>query len=67
MADVWATDVPISMPEPLDSSVEARVDMGTFCFTDLGIAHNFRLADLEVYTTPVFAPTTFGVAGGDVE
>jgi hypothetical protein len=59
----WGSDVPISMPAPLRTGQVAYVAMGGFCFTAQGIAHNLRETDLEVYTTPMFAPTHQGQAG----
>lgn len=66
MSQMWGSDVPISMPEPLDSSRDVYVDMGALCFTLSGVAHNFREADLEAYTYPMYTPTTFGLTGGEV-
>jgi hypothetical protein len=55
-SQLWGTDTPISMPEPLTTVQQIYVDMGGFGFTAGGIAHNFREADLEVYATPTFLP-----------
>lgn len=66
MADNWGSDVPISMPVALGNEQIAYVDMGALCFTLQGVAHNLRETDLEAYTTPMFAPSAFGVTGGDV-
>lgn len=51
--DVWGTDVPISMPVPPETGV--LVKMGTFGFTNFGIAHDITNADLEDYL-PTFIP-----------
>lgn len=59
----WGTDTPISMPEPLPPGRVAHVDMGGFCFTIRGIAHNLTEADREVYTVPTFMPDPYGLAG----
>lgn len=53
----WGTDVPISMPQPLDRDTTVLKSMGGFCFTTGGIAHRFTESDLEAYLTPTFAPT----------
>jgi hypothetical protein len=55
-SSLWGTDVPISMPEPMNQDQPIYVDMGGFGMTTGGIAHNFTTADLEVYTTPTFLP-----------
>lgn len=55
-SNLWGTDSPISMPEPLDPKIPVQVDMGGFGFTTNGITHNFSESDLEVYTTPTFLP-----------
>lgn len=47
MADAtWGTDVPISMPMPVETDVEL-VDMEGFCFTPQGIRVNLTAADRE--------------------
>lgn len=56
-SELWGTDTPISMPEPVSSSQPILVDMGGFGFTQSGIAHNITRAGLEVYTTPSFLPS----------
>jgi hypothetical protein len=52
----WASDVPISMPRPLRRDVPVLKQMGGFCFTTGGIAHNFTTSDLDTYLTPMFEP-----------
>jgi hypothetical protein len=59
----WGTDTDISMPEPLPPGRISWVDMGGFCFTMRGIAHQFTEADRETYLIPTFAPDPYGVAG----
>lgn len=59
----WGADVPISMPEPLPSNWDVFKDCGGIALTNYGVAHNFNQADLEVYTTPIFAPAPQGLAG----
>jgi hypothetical protein len=51
----WGADCAISMPQPLHPSYVTHVDMGGFCFTQFGIAQNFRETDLEAYR-PTYAP-----------
>jgi hypothetical protein len=53
----WGSDVPISMPHPLERDISVLKQMGGFCFTTGGIAHSFNTSDLDVYLTPTFAPT----------
>jgi hypothetical protein len=55
-SDLWGTDTPVSMPEPLPANTTIHVDMGGFGFTSGGIAHNFSEADLETLTSPTFLP-----------
>lgn len=57
----WGTDTEVSLPEPL--KVDPLIDMGGFCFTMQGIAHNFTETDREVFLTPTFAPDAWGLAG----
>lgn len=52
----WGSDVPISMPGPLDRDATVLKVMGGFCFTAGGISHNFTHADLDVFLTPTFRP-----------
>jgi hypothetical protein len=52
----WGADVPISMPQPLDRDTVVLRQLGGFCFTTGGIAHNFTTSDLDSYLTPVFQP-----------
>lgn len=59
----WGADTEISMPVALRPEQIAYVDMGGFTFTEDGIAHNVREADLETYQTPPFAPSDHGLAG----
>lgn len=50
----WASDSPISMPEP--SPEDVVVDMGAMGFTMSGLVNNLSLADLEEYSVPTFSP-----------
>jgi hypothetical protein len=59
----WGSDTDISMPEPLPSTHTMYVDMGGFCFTQFGIAHNITEAEREIFQTPTFAPTGMGMEG----
>lgn len=59
----WGSDVPVSMPVPLRPGQVAHVDMDGFCFTSSGMAHNLTEADREVFGYPLFAPSTYGLAG----
>lgn len=56
VSDHWGADCPISMPEPLRWGQTPWVDMGHFCMTEEGIAHNITTSDLEFYQQPVFEP-----------
>jgi hypothetical protein len=57
----WGADTDVSIPEPLHR--RSLVDMGGFCFTIRGIAHDFTEADRETFLIPTFAPDPFGLAG----
>lgn len=52
--ELWACDVPISMPEATTDFV--LIDMGAHGFSINGIVHNLSQADLENYTTPTYSP-----------
>ena len=60
MSEHWATDVPISFPEPPSEDAPVLVDFDGFGFTSGGIVHNLSGADLEEMVTPTFAPQGFG-------
>ena len=55
----WATDTPISFPEPPPSDTPVLVDFDGFGFTSGGIVHNLSGADLEEMVTPTFSPQGF--------
>lgn len=54
--NAWASDVPVSMPQPYRPDMPVLVDMGGFGFTEGGIAHNLSAADAEAMALPFFAP-----------
>lgn len=54
--DHWASDVPISRPEPPPGDVPVLVDFQGFGFSMNGMVHNLTEADVEEMTTPYFAP-----------
>lgn len=59
----WRSDVPISMPRPLDGHGPAvknnvsLVPMGGFTFTINGLFHDLSSVDMEHYTMSVTSPT----------
>lgn len=57
----WGADCEVSLPEPRKR--QGLIDMGGFCFTVRGIAHDFTETDREVFLLPTFAPDSFGTAG----
>lgn len=74
--DHWATDTPVSFPEPPGADVPVLVDFEGFGFTMNGMAHNISGPDLEEMTTPYFAPQGYqgqrptqpmGIVGDDLE
>lgn len=50
----WASDVPISMPQPLPEP--GLVPMFGFTFTTSGLFHDLTGADHERMSTPNYAP-----------
>lgn len=56
MREHWATDTPVSFPEPPPGDVPVLVDFEGFGFTMNGMAHNISGPDLEEMVTPYFAP-----------
>lgn len=51
----WGTDVPVSLPDPLEE--RGRVaPMGGFVFTENGLRHDISLDEREELFHPVFAP-----------
>lgn len=54
MSADWGTDVPVSMPEPLDGV--GLVPMFGFVFTIDGLRHDLTTADHERISHPTFAP-----------
>ncbi len=57
----WGSDVPVSMPDPVQRHV--HIDMDGFAFTIRGIAHNLNEADLGMFMVPTLSPDYFGLAG----
>lgn len=57
--DPWASDVPISRPEPPPSDVPVQVGFGAFGFSMNGMVHDVSAAQLEEMFTPHFAPEGF--------
>lgn len=51
----WASDVPVSLPQPLDID-GAHVPMHGFVFTENGLFHDLSEADHEVLRQPTYAP-----------
>lgn len=54
-SQAWASDAPISLPEPAEST-PLSVPMFGFVFTENGLFHDLSEADHEVLRTPTFAP-----------
>lgn len=52
----WATDTPISFPEPAPNDVPVLTDFQGFGFSMNGLVHNLTQADVDEMTTPMFAP-----------
>lgn len=53
----WGSDVPISLPAPLDEDNPGVVPMGGFCFTANGLFHDLSAADHVRLATPSYAPS----------
>lgn len=60
--NTWASDVPVSMPQPYSPDMPVLVNLGGFGFTEGGIAHYLSQADADEMATPFFAPE--GIAPG---
>lgn len=74
MSSGWKSDVPISMPRPLDghgpnvTDNQSLVPMFGFTFTINGLFHNLSQVDLEEYLQAVTSPaggTDVHYADGD--
>lgn len=52
----WASDVPVSMPEPLADASALRIPMAGFCFTEYGLRHDLTYEQWEQVRRPHFAP-----------
>lgn len=52
----WASDTPVSMPEPLEDASATRVSMAGFCFTENGLRHDLTQEQWEQIRRPHFAP-----------
>jgi hypothetical protein len=57
----WGSDTDVSLPEP--ARHDPLIDMGGFCFTIRGLAHDFTETDREIFMIPTFAPDQWGAAG----
>ena len=56
MISDWGSDVPVSMPEPLDGA--GLVPMFGFVFTIDGLRHDLSEVDHERVSRPTYAPHT---------
>lgn len=54
--DTWGTDGVLSMPEAMESSDTAMVDMEGFCFTPLGLRVNITAAEREEIIASGYGP-----------
>lgn len=54
---VWASDVPVSLPEPPEET-ELSVRMYGFVFTENGFFHDITEADHEALRRPTYGPVT---------
>jgi hypothetical protein len=55
MSDVWASDTPVSLPEPVEISGPS-VAMYGFVFTEKGLMHDINQAEHERLRVPTYAP-----------
>lgn len=53
--DSWASDVPVSLPEALNTE-GPQVPMFGFAFTENGLFHDLNEADHEILRSPTYAP-----------
>jgi hypothetical protein len=56
VGEFWASDTPVSLPEPPKRERPAVLDFGGFGFSAGGLTHNITETDLEEMATPTFAP-----------
>lgn len=59
-SSMWASDAPVSQPEPIDPERPVLVDLGGIGFTSGGLAHGLSNTDLEEIFTPRYAPEGYG-------
>lgn len=52
----WGSDVPVSLPQPLDDDNTGIVPMDGFCFTSSGLFFDLSQADFQRISMPTFAP-----------
>ncbi len=45
--DQWGSDVPVSMPVPIDADPGAKVDLGGLAFITTGLVHDLTEVDRE--------------------
>lgn len=57
--ETWASDVPISMPEPVKDASTA-IPMEGFVFTTSGLSHGVTDADIEEMKHPAYGPERLG-------
>lgn len=60
MADNWASDVRISLPQPMDMDNPPHIDLGGFAFNPNGLLHNLTSEQIEAIYLPRFAPLPRG-------
>lgn len=54
-SNAWASDVPISLPDSVDTSGRT-IPMFGFVFTENGLFHDLNAADHELLNNPTYAP-----------
>lgn len=56
MSNSWASDAPISLPQPLAQDNPGLVPMFGFVFTEFGLFHDVSTAQHEDLNQPTFGP-----------
>lgn len=54
--DQWGSDVPISMPMPIDADPGAKADLGGLAFIATGLVHDLTEVDREELLSRGYGP-----------
>jgi hypothetical protein len=54
--NIWGADVPVSLPEPLESTEATKIPMDGFCFTADGLRVDITEAEREQLVASGYGP-----------